>query len=142
VNVDTHREQLILLSCVVHGDRRDFSRVRVGLVGARQRRHKVAGEQVGGTNEAVDFDVVGVAPGVPPQPVAECAVSHGGEFADTAANILDKSSSSSPSSCVVNQRVIVLKTWTKTESAGFADHQFPSMPISIVLDQHINSEGT
>ena len=46
------------------------------------RRHKVTGEQVGGVDEAVGLDVVGVVSGVPPQPVAECAGAHGGEFAD------------------------------------------------------------
>ena len=51
-------------------------------MGARLRRHKVAGEQVGGVDEAGGLDVVGVVSGMPPQPVAECAGAHGGEFAD------------------------------------------------------------
>jgi len=34
------------------------------LVGARLRRHKVAGEQVGGVDEAGGLDVVGVVPGM------------------------------------------------------------------------------
>ena len=45
------------------------------------RRHKVAGEQVGGVDEAGGLDVVGVVSGMSPQPVAECAGAHGGEFA-------------------------------------------------------------
>ena len=52
------------------------------MVGARLRRHKVTGEQVGGVDEAVGLDIVGVVPGVSPQPAAECAGAHGGEFAD------------------------------------------------------------
>ena len=46
------------------------------------RRHKVTGEQVGGVDETVGLDVVGVVPGVSSQPAAECAGAHGGEFAD------------------------------------------------------------
>ena len=46
------------------------------------RRHKVTGEQVGGVDEAGGLDVAGVVSGMSPQPVAECAGAHGGEFAD------------------------------------------------------------
>ena len=63
----------LFISRVVRRGSRDSSRVRAGLVGARLRRHKVTGEQVGGVDEAVGLDVVGVVSGVPPQPVAECA---------------------------------------------------------------------
>ena len=38
----------LFISRVIRRGSRDSSRVRVGLVGARLRRHKVAGEQVGG----------------------------------------------------------------------------------------------
>ncbi len=61
-------------SRVIRSGSRDSSRVRVGLVGARLRRHEVTGEQVGGVDEAVGLDVVGVVSGVPPQPVAEWGV--------------------------------------------------------------------
>ena len=50
-------------------------------MGAWLRRHKVTGEQVGGVDEAGGLDVVGVVSGMSPQPVAECAGAHGGEFA-------------------------------------------------------------
>ena len=69
------------VSRVIRRGSRDSSRVRVGLVGAWLRRHKVTGEQVGGVDEAGGLDVVGVVSGMSPQPVAECAGAHGGEFA-------------------------------------------------------------
>ena len=72
----------LFISRVVRRGSRDSSRVGASLVGARLRRHKVTGEQVGGVDEAVGLDVVGVVSGVPPQPVAECAGAHGGEFAE------------------------------------------------------------
>ena len=72
----------LFISRVIRRGSRDSSRVRVGLVGARWRLHKVTGEQVGGVNETVGLDVVGVVPGVSSQPAAECAGAHGGEFAD------------------------------------------------------------
>jgi len=71
----------LFVSRVIRRGFRDSSRVRVGLVGARLRRHKVTGEQVGGVDEAGGLDVVGVVSGMSPQPVAECAGAHGGEFA-------------------------------------------------------------
>jgi hypothetical protein len=49
----------LFVSRVIRRGFRDSSRVRVGLVGARLRRHKVAGEQVGGVDEAGGLDVVG-----------------------------------------------------------------------------------
>ncbi len=64
---------LFIIGRVIRRGSCDSSRVRVGLVGARLRRHEVTGEQVGGVDEAVGFDVVGVVSGVLPQPVAECA---------------------------------------------------------------------
>jgi len=76
-----HKRRRLIYSSAASSSR-DSSRVRAGLVGARLRRHKVTGEQVGGVDEAVGLDVVGVVSGVPPQPVAECAGAHGGEFAD------------------------------------------------------------
>jgi len=56
---------LFFISRVIRSGSRDSSRVRVGLVGARLRRHEITGEQVGGVDEAVGFDGVGVVPGVP-----------------------------------------------------------------------------